>query len=113
MAMCTACARHQESVAPNFMMKFEQSPVSSANLRSLMGARLRARLCEQVVSIGCDVPTAGDGWTMSIMVDKELPHLIQPVAQALFADRSLVSKLTRQRVCHEGFKVAMVPAQFE
>jgi hypothetical protein len=26
---------------------------------------------------------------MSIMVDKELPHLIQPVAQALFADRSL------------------------
>ena len=44
-------------------------------------------------------PAAGDGWTMSIMVDKELPHLIQPVAQALFADRSLVSKLTRQRVC--------------
>ena len=33
----------------------------------------------------------------------ELPHLIQPVAQALSADRSLVSKLTRQRVCHEGF----------
>jgi hypothetical protein len=26
-------------------------------------------------------PAAGDGWTMSIMVDKELPHLIQPVAQ--------------------------------
>jgi hypothetical protein len=48
-------------------------------------------------------PAAGDGWTMSIMVDKELPHLIQPVAQALSADRSLVSKLTRQRVCHEGF----------
>jgi hypothetical protein len=48
-------------------------------------------------------PPAGDGWTMSISGDKELPHLIQPVAQALSADRSLVSKLTRQRVCHEGF----------
>jgi len=49
------CLGHQESVAPNFMMKFEQSArhhrlatVSSANLRSLMGARLRARLCEHV-----------------------------------------------------------------
>ena len=57
-------------------------------------------------------PAAGDGWTMSIMVDKELPHLIQPVAQAWTADRSLGSKRTRQRVCHEWFKVAMVPAQF-
>jgi hypothetical protein len=57
-------------------------------------------------------PAAGDRWTMSIMVDKELPHLIQPVAQAWTADRSLVSKRTRQRVCHEWFKVAMVPAQF-
>ena len=44
----------------------------------------------------------------------ELPlHLIQPVAEARTADRSLVSKRTRQRVCHEWFKVAMVPAQFE
>jgi hypothetical protein len=34
-------------------------------------------------------PAAGDGWTMSIMVDKELPHLIQPVAQALSADTAL------------------------
>ena len=57
-------------------------------------------------------PAAGDGWTLSIRVDKELPHLIQPVAQAWTADRSLVSKRTRQRVCHEWFKVAMVPAQF-
>ena len=57
-------------------------------------------------------PAAGDGWTLSIRVDKELPHLIQPVAQAWTADRSLVSKRTRQRVCHERFKVAMVPAQF-
>ena len=57
-------------------------------------------------------PAAGDGWTLSIRVDKELPHLIQPVAQAWTADRSLVSKRTRQRVCHEWFKVAMVPEQF-
>ena len=57
-------------------------------------------------------PAAGDGWTLSISGDKELPHLIQPVAQAWTADRSLVSKRTRQRVCHEWFKVAMVPAQF-
>ena len=57
-------------------------------------------------------PAAGDGWTLSIRGDKELPHLIQPVAQAWTADRSLVSKRTRQRVCHEWFKVAMVPAQF-
>ena len=57
-------------------------------------------------------PAAGDGWTLSIRVDKELPHLIQPVAQAWTADRSLVSKRTRQRVCREWFKVAMVPAQF-
>jgi len=28
-------------------------------------------------------PAAGDRWTMSIMVDKELPHLIQPVAQVV------------------------------
>ena len=74
-----------------------------------------AEMAPQVVVV-CSTcqprPAAGDGWTMSIMVDKELPHLIQPVAQALSADRSLVSKRTRQRVCHEGFKVAMVPAQF-
>ena len=57
-------------------------------------------------------PAAGDGWAASIMVVEELPHLIQPVAQAWTADRSLVSKRTRQRVCHEWFKVAMVPAQF-
>ena len=41
-------------------------------------------------------PAAGDGLTVSIMVDKELPHLLQPVAQAWTADRSLVSKRTRQ-----------------
>ena len=58
-------------------------------------------------------PAAGDGWAASIMVVEELPHLIQPVAEAWTADRSLVSKRTRQRVCHEWFKVAMVPAQFE
>ena len=57
-------------------------------------------------------PAAGDGWAASIMVVEELPHLIQPVAEAWTADRSLVSKRTRQRVCHEWFKVAMVPAQF-
>ena len=57
-------------------------------------------------------PAAGDGWAASIMVVEELPHLIQPVAEAWTADRSLVSKRTRQRVCHERFKVAMVPAQF-
>ena len=56
-------------------------------------------------------PAAGDGWAVSIMVAEELPHLIQPVAQAWTADRSLVSKRTRQRVCHEWFKVAKVPAQ--
>ena len=60
-----------------------------------------AEMAPQVVVV-CSTcqprPAAGDGWTMSIMVDKELPHLIQPVAQALSADRSLVSKLTRQRV---------------
>ena len=55
---------------------------------------------------------AGEGWAVSIMVAEELPHLIQPVAEALTADTSLVSKRTRQRVCHEWFKVAMVPAQF-
>ena len=60
-------------------------------------------------------PAAGDGWAASIMVAEELPlHLIQPVAEARTADtRCLVSKRTRQRVCHEWFKVAMVPAQFE
>ena len=57
-------------------------------------------------------PAAGDGWAASIMVVEELPHLIQPVAEAWTADRSLVSKRTRQRVCHEWYKVAMVPAQF-
>ena len=57
-------------------------------------------------------PAAGDGWAASIMVVEELPHLIQPVAEAWTADRSLVSKRMRQRVCHERFKVAMVPAQF-
>ena len=57
-------------------------------------------------------PAAGDGWAVSIMVAEELPHLIQPVAETLTADTSLVSKRTRQRVCHEWFKVAMVPAQF-
>ena len=57
-------------------------------------------------------PAAGDGWAASIMRAEEVPHLIQPVAQAWTADRSLVSKRTRQRVCHEWFKVAMVPAQF-
>ena len=57
-------------------------------------------------------PAAGDGWTLSISGDKELPHLIQPVAQVWTADRSLVSKRTQQRVCHEWFKVAMVPEQF-
>ena len=57
-------------------------------------------------------PAAGDGWAVSIMVAEELPHLIQPVAEALTADTSLVSKRTRQRVCHEWFKVAMVPEQF-
>ena len=57
-------------------------------------------------------PAAGDSWAASIMVAEELPHLIQPVAEAWTADRSLVSKRTRQRVCHEWFKVAMVPAQY-
>ena len=59
-------------------------------------------------------PAAGDGWNVSIMVAEELPHLIQPVAEALTADTSLVSKRTRQSVCvrDEWFKVAMVPAQF-
>ena len=44
-------------------------------------------------------PAAGDGWNVSIMVAEELPHLIQPVAEALTADTSLVSKRTRQCVC--------------
>ena len=56
-------------------------------------------------------PAAGDGWAVSIMVAEELPHLIQPVAEAWTADRSLISKRTRQRVCEEWFGVAMVPAQ--
>lgn len=74
-----------------------------------------AEMAPQVVVV-CSTcqprPAAGDGWAVSIMVAEELPHLIQPVAQAWTADRSLVSKRTRQRVCHEWFKVAMVPAQF-
>ena len=54
-------------------------------------------------------------WAVSIMVAEvaeELPHLIQPVAEAWTADRSLISKRTRQRVCEEWFGVAMVTAQW-
>ena len=76
------------------------------------GWRVRSHLCAQkmaphvvVVCSTCQPrPAAGDGWTLSISGDKELPHLIQPVAQAWTADRSLVSKRTRQRVCHDGLK---------
>ena len=38
-------------------------------------------------------PAAGDGWAVSIMVAEELPHLIQPVAEAWTADRSQVPHL--------------------
>ena len=79
-------------------------------------SHLRAQKMAPHVVVVCSTcqprPAAGDSWAVSIMVAEELPHLIQPVPQAWTADRSLVSKRTRQRVCHEWFKVAMVPAQF-
>ena len=38
-------------------------------------------------------PRPATGWAMSISADKELPHLIQPVAEAWTADRSQVPHL--------------------
>ena len=78
-------------------------------------SHLRAQKMAPHVVVVCSTcqprPAAGDSWAVSIMVAEELPHLIQPVAEAWTADRSLISKRTRQRVCEEWFGVAMVPAQ--
>ena len=80
-----------------------------------MRSHLRAQKMAPHVVVVCSTcqprPAAGDSWAVSIMVAEELPHLIQPVAEAWTADRSLISKRTRQRVCEEWFGVAMVPAQ--
>jgi len=100
------------SSAPTRMPTKASEPVREHGDGVSRGRRVRGHLRAQkmaphvvVVCSTCQPrPAAGDGWAASIMVVEELPHLIQPVAQAWTADRSLVSKRTRQRVCHDGLK---------